>query len=71
MKIKNKPLGWRYHKIRCELAYKYHGSNAIYKKHLMIMLAFYEINLYGELLKSDNIFKNRFKRKYNTIWKRL
>jgi len=66
-----KPIGWYYHKIMCELGYKLKGSGGMYYKHLMIMLAFYEINLYGKELKCDDIFKKRHKTKYNNIFKRL
>jgi hypothetical protein len=66
-----KPLMWWYHKVMCELYYRYKGSNDGYYKHLIIMVNIYNINLYGEASQPSQILKERTENKYNTFLKRL
>jgi hypothetical protein len=44
-----RPIGWWYHKIMCELGYRFAGSNSdMYYEHLHILCDKYKINLYGD-----------------------
>ena len=45
-----KPFGWWYHKVMCELKYKFYGSGKRYYHHLNRMCDKYKITLYGEKL---------------------
>lgn len=44
----NKPIGWWYHKIMCELSWHCVDHNKWYYYHLNKMCDKYNINLYGE-----------------------
>jgi hypothetical protein len=53
-----KPLMWWYHKILCEIGYKYFGSGSdVYYKHLEIMCDKYGFNLYGEPGYKKQVYK--------------
>lgn len=70
-KSTKKPFGWWYHKVMCELHYRYKGSGSGYYKHLNIMCCFYNITLYGEKSQTSEILKGRIFKAYNTFLKRL